>query len=297
MAKDIKSLRTRIKSFDSTLHLTGAMGLVASSKIKRACDAMYASREYSKGLSEIITSLAACPECRKSHYFGLEKKTAENEEEETESTDNKEFAKTRLIVIAGDRGLCGGYNANVFRTVRTMDAYEIKPIGKRSYDKYHDDDLEAADEEAEETGYLSSERYTYEEALEEARICCNDFLEGKIDRVLVVYNRYISIMSQEPEVYQLLPLERPSVMKDIGSVCEPAPDAILEDLFPEYFAGKLYALVKESFACEVAARRMAMDSAKKNAQQMIDNLQLEYNRARQSTITQEITEIVSGAGK
>ena len=297
MAKDIKSLRTRIKSFDSTLHLTGAMGLVASSKIKRACDAMYASREYSKGLSEIIASFAACPECRKSQYFGLEKKTAENEEEETESTDNKEFAKTRLIVIAGDRGLCGGYNANVFRTVRTMDAYEIKPIGKRSYDKYHDDDLEAADEEAEETGYLSSERYTYEEALEEARICCNDFLEGKIDRVLVVYNRYISIMSQEPEVYQLLPLERPSVMKDIGSVCEPAPDAILEDLFPEYFAGKLYALVKESFACEVAARRMAMDSAKKNAQQMIDNLQLEYNRARQSTITQEITEIVSGAGK
>ena len=297
MAKDIKSLRTRIKSFDSTLHLTGAMGLVASSKIKRACDAMYASREYSKGLSEIITSLAACPECRKSPYFGLEKKTPENEEEETESTENKEFVKTRLIVIAGDRGLCGGYNANVFRTVRTMDAYEIKPIGKRSYDKYHDDDPEAADEEAEETGYLSSERYTYEEALEEARICCNDFLEGKIDRVLVVYNRYISIMSQEPEVYQLLPLERPSVMKDIGSVCEPAPDAILEDLFPEYFAGKLYALVKESFACEVAARRMAMDSAKKNAQQMIDNLQLEYNRARQSTITQEITEIVSGAGK
>ena len=297
MAKDIKSLRTRIKSFDSTLHLTGAMGLVASSKIKRACDAMYASREYSKGLSEIITSLAACPECRKSPYFGLEKKNPENTEEETESTDNKEFAKTRLIVIAGDRGLCGGYNANVFRTVRTMDAYEIKPIGKRSYDKYHDDDLEAADEEAEETGYLSSERYTYEEALEEARICCNDFLEGKIDRVLVVYNRYISIMSQEPEVYQLLPLERPSVTKDIGSVCEPAPDAILDDLFPEYFAGKLYALVKESFACEVAARRMAMDSAKKNAQQMIDNLQLEYNRARQSTITQEITEIVSGAGK
>ena len=295
MAKDIKSLRTRIKSFDSTLHLTGAMGLVASSKIKRACDGMYASREYSKGLSEIITSLAACPECRKSPYFGLEKKTPENEEEETESTDNKEFAKTRLIVIAGDRGLCGGYNANVFRTVRTMEALEIKPIGKRSYDKYHSVDLE--NEDSDDTGYLSSERYTYEEALEEARICCNDFLEGKIDRVLVVYNRYISIMSQEPEVYQLLPLERPSVMKDLGSVCEPAPDAILEDLFPEYFAGKLYALVKESFACEVAARRMAMDSAKKNAQQMIDNLQLEYNRARQSTITQEITEIVSGAGK
>ncbi|MBR3342458.1 MAG: ATP synthase F1 subunit gamma [Clostridiales bacterium] len=299
MAKDIKSLRTRIKSFDSTLHLTGAMGLVASSKIKRACDAMYASRKYSDGISDVTMALAACPECRKSPYFGLEKKDLENTEEETVSADNNESARTRLIVIAGDRGLCGGYNANVFRTVRTMEAFEIKPIGKRSYDKYHIVDIEGEDEEtdADETGYLSSERYTYEDALEEAETCCKDFLEGKIDRVLVVYNRYISIMSQEPQVIQLLPLERASVIKDLGSICEPAPDVIFEDLIPVYFAAKLYALVKESFACEVAARRMAMDSAKKNAQQMIDDLKLEYNRARQSTITQEITEIVSGAGK
>ena len=297
MAKDIKTLRTRIKSFDSTLHLTGAMGLVASSKIKRACDAMYASREYSDGISEITMSLAASPECRKSPYFGLAKTTTENTDEENDSAEEKKFAKTRLIVIAGDRGLCGGYNANVFRTVRTMEPFEIKPIGKRSYDKYHDADSDIEDDSAEETGYLSSEHYTYEEALEEAAVCCKDFLEGKIDRVLVVYNRYISIMSQVPEIYQLLPLERTNGAKAFDGVCEPAPDVILENLVPEYFAVKLYALVKESFACEVAARRMAMDSAKKNAQQMIDNLKLEYNRARQSTITQEITEIVSGAGK
>ena len=296
MAKDIKSLRTRIKSFDSTLHLTGAMGLVASSKIKRATDAMYASREFSDGISEITMALAASPECRKSPYFGLVKKETENTEDAELKTEEQPL-RTRFIVIAGDRGLCGGYNANVFRTIRTMDAYEIKPIGKRSYDKYHQADPEDENEESEDEGYLSSEHYSYEEALEEAKTCCKDFLEGKIDRVLVVYNRYVSIMSQEPQVYQMLPLEKGTGAKELGGIVEPAPDVLLEELVPEYFACKLYALVKESFACEVAARRMAMDSAKKNAQQMIDNLKLEYNRARQSTITQEITEIVSGAGK
>ncbi len=297
MAKDIKSLRTRIKSFGSTLHLTGAMGLVASSKIKRACDSMNTSREYSKGLSEITMALAASPECKKSPYFGIAKKDAEAVDEEAGTIVNDEPEKTRLIVIAGDRGLCGGYNANVFRTIRTMDAYEIQPIGKRSYDRYHQAEESDEEEGTDEEGYLSSEHYSYDDALEEAKTCCRDFLEGRIDKVLVVYNKYISIMSQEPRVFRLLPLEKDPDAKELGGVLEPAPDAMFEELVPEYIAAKLYALVRESFACEVAARRMAMDSAKKNAQQMIDDLTLEYNRARQSAITQEITEIVSGAGK
>ena len=297
MPEDIKSLRTRIKSFDSTLHLTGAMGLVASSKIKRACDAMYASREFADGISEITMALAASPECRRSPYLGLVKKDNDGTEDEADDKAQDESLRTRLIVIAGDRGLCGGYNANVFRTIRTMDYYEIKPIGKRSYDKYHQADPEDENEDSEEENYLSSEHYSYEEALEEAEICCKDFLEGRIDRVLVVYNKYVSIMSQEPRVFQLLPLVKEEGAKELGGISEPSSDVLLEELVPEYFACKLFALVRESFACEVAARRMAMDSAKKNAQQMIDDLKLEYNRARQSTITQEITEIVSGAGK
>ena len=297
MPEDIKSLRTRIKSFDSTLHLTGAMGLVASSKIKRACDAMYASREFADGISEITMALAASPECRRSPYLGLVKKDNDGTEDEADDKAQDESLRTRLIVIAGDRGLCGGYNANVFRTIRTMDYYEIKPIGKRSYDKYHQADPEDENEDSEEENYLSSEHYSYEEALEEAEICCKDFLEGRIDRVLVVYNKYVSIMSQEPRVFQLLPLVKEEGAKELGGISEPSSDVLLEELVPEYFACKLFALVRESFACEVAARRMAMDSAKKNAQQMIEDLKLEYNRARQSTITQEITEIVSGAGK
>ena len=297
MGKDIKSLRTRIKSFDSTLHLTGAMGLVASSKIKRAYDAMAASREYSSAITDVTTRLASCPECRKSLYFGLP--SPANDETETGPDDIEASARpevTRLIVIAGDRGLCGGYNANVFRTVRDMDYVEIHPIGKRSFARYHEMPEEESSD-IEEPEYQSSEYYTFEEAEAEAKLCCEDFLAGRIDRVGIVYNRYVSIISQEPDVFWILPVERSTERNVDAGIFEPSPDELLEALVPEYFAGKLFALVKESFACEVAARRMAMDSAKKNAQQMIDDLTLEYNRARQGTITQEITEIVAGAGK
>ncbi len=293
MGKDIKTLRTRIKSFDSTLHLTGAMGLVASSKIKRACDNMNSSREYSAGIAEVTRRLTACPECKKCLYFGLPEKT-EEDLGEGESAPRKSV--TRLIVIAGDRGLCGGYNANVFRTVRDMETAEIHPVGKRAFTRYlpelDDDPTDLVDPD-----YQSSEYYTFEDAEAEAKQCCEDFLAGKIDRVGIVYNRYVSIISQEPDVFWILPLTRPEKTGGETGVFEPAPDELLDDLVPKYFAAKLYALVKESFACEVAARRMAMDSAKKNAQQMIDDLTLEYNRARQGAITQEITEIVAGAGK
>ena len=276
MAKDIKALRKRIKSFDSTLHLTGAMGLVASSKMRRATDAMLQGRKYLTSVSQVLDDLSACPECRKSVFF-----------RETEGV-------TRLIVIAGDRGLCGGYNANVFRLVREMGDPEIIPIGKRAFDRFKEgsDSDESGDE-----AFDSSEYYSYEMAADLAQKCIDDFRDGKVSRIGIVYNRYNSIMSQEPLVKWILPLDRPEEGKLPDGIFEPEPDYLLDDVVPLYFTGVLYALVKESFACEVAARRMAMDSATKNATDMIENLQLEYNRVRQGKITQEITEIVAGAGK
>ena len=280
MAKDIKVLRKRIKSFNSTLHLTGAMGLVASSKMRRAIDAMIEGRKYLRGVTDVITDLAKSPDCRKSIYF-----------------DNKaDEPLTRVIVIAGDRGLCGGYNANVFRLVRELDNIDIIPIGKRSFDRYTDLE-ESEDDLVENNTFESSEYYSYDSAMKLALQCIEDYKEGRIDRLGVVYNRYVSIMTQVPEIKWILPLERPSEGEIATGVYEPEPLELMEDLIPQYVAGVIYALVKESFACEVAARRMAMDSAKKNATEMIENLQLEYNRVRQGKITQEITEIVAGGGK
>lgn len=282
MAKDIKVLRKRIKSFDATLHLTGAMGLVASSKMRKATDAMLQGRKYLKAITSIIEDLVRCPELKKSEFFG-------------KTLDEGSKDKTRLIVIAGDRGLCGGYNANIFRTVRDFGEVEIVPIGKRAFDRYTDTDVNDDDID-EERSYDSSEYYSYESALELAKTGIEDFLEGKIDRLGIVYNQYVSIMTQEPRIKWILPLERPEGGATATGVFEPEPSVLLDDIMPQYVAGVIYALVKESFASEVAARRMAMDSATKNANEMIENLQLEYNRVRQGKITQEITEIVAGAG-
>lgn len=289
MAKDIKVLRKKIKSFDSTLHLTGAMGLVASSKIRKATDAMLEGRKYLGAIQGVVDDLKKCPDCKKCVYFGEGIKPSE------ESSDKP---RTKLIVIAGDRGLCGGYNANVFRLVRDMDEdVDVIPIGKRAYDRYTTDLSETDDDYAENNVFESSEYYSYESAMTLAQECCKDFAEGKIDKVGIVYNEYVSIMTQTPAVKWVLPLTRPEKGEIATGVYEPDPMELLNNIVPQYVAGVLYALVKESFACEVAARRMAMDSAKKNATEMIDNLQLEYNRVRQGKITQEITEIVAGAGK
>lgn len=289
MAKDIKVLRKKIKSFDSTLHLTGAMGLVASSKIRKATDAMLEGRKYLGAIQGVVDDLKKCPDCKKCVYFGEGVKASE------ESSDKP---RTKLIVIAGDRGLCGGYNANVFRLVRDMDEdVDVIPIGKRAYDRYTTDLSETEDDFAENNVFESSEYYSYESAMALAQECCKDFAEGKIDKVGIVYNEYVSIMTQTPSVKWVLPLTRPENGEIATGVYEPDPMELLNNIVPQYVAGVLYALVKESFACEVAARRMAMDSAKKNATEMIDNLQLEYNRVRQGKITQEITEIVAGAGK
>lgn len=282
MAKDIRALRKRIKSFDSTLHLTGAMGLVASSKMRKATDAMLEGRKFHTAIEDIVKDLVKCQECSKSVYL--------------EDRSGNEGA-TKLIVIAGDRGLCGGYNANVFRLVRDMDEdLDIIPIGKRAHGRYSKDDISDFDTE-EEITYMSSEHYEYSTAYSLAQELVEEYKSGKINKVGIVYNKYVSIMTQEPRVKWILPLEKAPEGEYANGIFEPDPYELLEDIVPQYVAGVLYSLVKESFACEVAARRMAMDSATKNATEMIEDLTLEYNRVRQSKITQEITEIVAGAGK
>lgn len=266
MSADIKTLRTRIKSVDSTLHLTKAMGLVASSKIRRATDAMMKSRQYAEALEDTITQLTAYEECRKSPYMAT-----------------RESNRLLLLVVAGDRGLAGGYNANIFRLMREYPNATVIPIGKRACDRY-DGDLHYA------------EKYGYADALAQAEELCRAFADGEFDRCGIVCSKYHSLMAQEAYVKWLLPLKRAQQKKTTTALFEPDEITVLNAIIPEYVAGMILACVRESFACEIAARRVAMDSAGKNAQEMIDRLGLEYNRARQGAITQEITEIVAGSG-
>lgn len=270
MGADIKKLRTRIKSVDSTLHLTKAMGLVASSKIRRATDSMIKGKEYSAALEETANQLSTYDECKKSPYMAV-----------------RDGERIALVVIAGDRGLAGGYNANIFRLMRdySNDNVDIYPIGKRCADRFGS---------TEKILYAENFDHAYAKAI--ADKVCKDFAEQKIDKFGIVSTKYVSMMSQEAYIKWILPLVKAENVKSSSAIFEPDEITVLSSVVPEYVAGMISSCVKESYACEVAARRIAMDSAGKNAQEMIDDLELKYNRARQGAITQEITEIVAGSG-
>ena len=267
MGADIKALKTRIKSVDSSLHLTKAMGLVASSKIRRAGEEMKKSRQYLNAVTEVVDELCAHPDCSKSPYL----KTSEGQ-------------KTKLIVIAGDRGMAGGYNANIIKLWKEYPDAQIIPLGKRICDRVSSE-------------FVSSESFSYKEARELAGDLCTGFRKGEFDRLGIICTKYVSMMVQEARILWILPLVRKEDPKIRGMIFEPGPMRVLEEAVPEYVTACITAAVRESFASEVAARRMAMDSAEKNARSMIEALELEYNSARQSIITQEITEIVAGSGK
>ena len=266
MGVDIKSLKVRIKSVDSTLHLTKAMGLVASAKIRGALLNMGKSGEYAKSLENTVALLASAKSCEKSEYM-----------------QNGEKDKICLVVIAGDRGLAGGYNSNIFKLAQTVNAAKIIPVGKRSCDRYGLEQIKV-------------ETYSYLDAIEVAKEICRDFKDKKYEKVGIVSTQYVSMMTQEAKIQWILPLSKPEQKLKADIIFEPDERTVLEAVIEEYVAGKIVAATKESFACEVVARRFAMDNAGKNAGEMIDSLKLQYNRARQGAITQEITEIVAGSG-
>ena len=265
---DTKKLRNRIRSVQSTLHLTHAMELVASSKIRRASAAMEASRDHAAAFRKAMDALSASDACAHSPWMA-----------------QRGEGKTLLIVIAGDRGLAGGYNANIFRFMRDWPDAEVLPIGRRACDRYRPGD---------EAARISVEPFTAARANEIARELCARFERGELSRVGILYTRMVNMMSQVPELRWILPLEAPAEAPKTDMIFEPDEAFILNAAVPAFCAGEIMACVRESFASEVSARRNAMDSAGKNAREMIDDLQLQYNRARQGAITQEITEIVAG---
>lgn len=267
MGENTKELRSRMKSVDSTLHLTNAMGLVASSKLRRASDANNACVAYTEACRRAAAGLAASGDCQRSLWV------AGNGSEQK-----------KLIVIAGDRGLAGGYNANIFRLTAETGVQDIVAIGRRACERFGQP-------------LRSSEHFSNQDALELAQTLCQQYRAGAFGALGIVFTRYHSMLSQTAELSWILPMSPETGGSHENLSFEPADATeVLDRAVPLYVAGLLMGAVRESFACEVSARRMAMDSASKNAKQMISSLQLAYNRARQSAITQEITEIVAGSG-
>ena len=280
MAGSMKDIKLRIKSVESTMQITKAMELVASSKMRRAKERVEHSRPYFETLYESLTKIAAADPRARNPYLRRD-----------------DIKQTLLVVIAGDRGLAGGYNANVFKQADAAEGpVTVLPIGKRSaeYFAHHGaglftpEVLMAADVSV-------SECFTLSHQITEG------FLKGEYDAVKLCYTRFDSMMTQTATTLEVLPLTiEPTEAQKAEArrsqiLYKPSCEEVFGAIIPEYVAGVLYGAVCESVASELAARRTAMDAATKNAGEMIDHLNLYYNRARQAAITQEITEIVAGA--
>ena len=277
----MKDIKLRIKSVESTMQITKAMELVASSKLRRAKERQERSRPYFTELREAMNQIESTTLDFSSPY-----------------QVKREIKKQCLIVIAGDRGLAGGYNSNIFKAVSEMTQGGkptcILPIGKRAVEFFTRKGYEIVTTEFAEAADVSiSDCFTI------SNLVTKGYLSGQFDEVSIVYTQFVSMLTQTPVKENLLPLQAQEKKKEPGTrqlvLYEPSPDAVYDAIVPNYLAGMIYGSMCESVASELGARRTAMDAASKNAAEMIDDLSLRYNRARQGAITQEITEIVAGA--
>ena len=275
-----KEIKNRIRSMESTKQITKAMEMVAASKLRRAQAQIQNSRPY----FEIL-------------YSTIQDITRNNKDFSSRYLQQREAKKVMYIVIAGDRGLAGGYNSNILKMVMSeiqgKDA-TVLPIGKKAVDYFRSKGIPSlADSYAEAADVSIGDCFSISKQLSKA------FLAGEFDEVHVAYTNFVSVLSQTPDAMQLLPLVPDKEHRDApashGIIYEPDSEEVFAAIVPEYLGGILYGALCESRAAEQAARRSAMDSATQNADEMIADLSLKFNRARQAAITQEITEIVAGS--
>ena len=277
-ATSMNDIKSRIKSVGSTMQITKAMELVATSKLRRAKARLELSRPFCKTLGEAIDRIQSSSEIQGSVW-----------------SESRDSARTLYVVIAGDRGLAGGYNSNIFKLTDSLagDADAIYlPIGKKALEHYRRKGIAPYSESFEYVDDVS-----VGDSISISESVCAGYMNGEFDRVVVVYTKFNSMLSQTPAYEQILPIAFEKA--DDGANFDPIYDGdlseILDRIVPQYIGGVIYSAVCESLASELGARRCAMESANKNAGEIIDTLKLQFNRARQAVITQEITEIVSGS--
>lgn len=277
----MNDIKARMKSVESTRQITKAMELVATSKLRRAKENVEKSRPYYEALKEAIDTISLSADLKTSKLF---KNESEN-------------GKALFILIAGDRGLAGGYNSNVFKLTERLagdKSSAFLPIGKKAleYMKRRNREIFSdALSPAADTGVG--------DVMQLSELICDSYFSGEFSEVYLIYTKFVSMMTQLPVYEKLLPLEEDESKSKSHTAFDPIieeeADQLLMKVIPGYVGGVMYSALCEALASESAARRTAMNAANKNAGEMIDMLMLKFNRARQAVITQEITEIVSGA--
>ena len=284
----LKDLKNRIGSVKSTQKITSAMKMVAAAKLRKAQEQALASRPYTSLMDNIVSKIAS-----KASGSSIDLLTGKPEN------------KTHLLVVfSADRGLCGGFNGSITRTVRSEvkklkdDGIDVKllMVGKKSADALNRDFGELFVEKID--GKSAKPNYSDAEVL--AKKIIDLFEDGQFGVCKVIYNKFVSAITQEVTFKSLIPVEvkQNEIEQDNSSSIydfEPGEEEILNDLLPRNLATQLFSSQIESTASELAARMTAMDNATRNAGDMIDNLTLQYNRTRQAVITKELIEIISGA--
>ena len=279
-----KEIRTQISSIQSTQKITSAMEMVAASKMRKAQERMQVGKPYAQRIRSVVGHIAnANPEYK--HMYMLE----------------REVKRVGFVIVSTDRGLCGGLNTNLFKAaIKKMQAYAEQDI-----------EIDLATVGAKAGGFFNSyggnitaavrdlgEDPAIADLIGSVKVMLDAYSEGKIDKLYLVSNEFINTMTQEPTVQQLLPLQAEDDEKlkhHWDYLYEPDAEELLEGLLTRYVESQVYQAVVENGACEQASRMLAMKNATDNAGDLIDDLQLVYNKARQAAITQELSEIVSGA--
>ena len=273
-----KDIKNRIRSMESTRQITKAMEMVAASKLRHAQTQVLNARPYFETLYAAICDIAASGTDGDCAYL-----------------QQRSSGKRLYVVIAGDRGLAGGYNSNILKLVLAQigqNEATVLPIGKKAVDFFANKNIPVLTQ-----SYAQAADVSIGDCFSAAKLLSKGFLAGEFDEIFVVYTEFVSVLSQTPKLLKLLPLVPEEQNASVGElVYEPSPEEVLSAIVPEYLGGVLYGALCESRASEHAARRTAMDSATQNADDMIADLSLKFNQARQAAITQEITEIVAGSG-
>ncbi len=279
-----KEIRTQIKSIKSTQKITSAMEMVAASKMRRAQERMQVGKPYATRIRAVVGHLANANPEYKHRYM-----------------EQREVKRVGYILVSTDRGLCGGLNINLFKTaIRSMKAWsdqgveiDLCLIGAKAsaFFKSYGGRVVASVRDL-------GEAPTVTDLIGSVKVMLDAYTEGKIDRLYLLGNEFVNTMTQNPTLRQLLPLEAEEDKKlkhHWDYIYEPDAEQLLNGLLTRFIESQVYQAVVENAACEQAARMIAMKSATDNAGELIGNLQLVYNKARQAAITQELSEIVGGA--
>lgn len=274
MAAGKLEIKARIRSVESTKKITKAMQLVATSKLKKQKRYMEENREYAQYLKETVQEILSSIDHSKHPYL------------------QKQEGKPYTIVFTSDMGLCGGYNANVYRMLQKEigNDGEFVMIGSRGVNWVHNKGFDVVRNETD----LEDECYS--ELAEIADQALEKYRKQEISSIRIVYTHFVNSVTFEPTMVTLLPVEKEERKESVSAdtIFEPAGDQILDTLVPMYVRSLLYSYFLETKTSEQASRRMAMENATDNAEELKETLELQYNQARQATITQEITEIVGG---